>query len=282
MILITGATGNVGAALAQILASQGTPVRLGVHRLSAGATVPPGSELVRCDFADPSSFAPALCGVARLFLVRPPAITNTQRYLNPFIDAARHAGVQQIVFLSLLGAARNPVVPHYAVERYLERSDVGWTLLRPSFFMQNLSTTHRREIHDLHEIIVPAGAGRTSFIDVRDIAAVAARTLSEPGHIGQAYTLTGDEALSYHNVAQILSATLERPIQYRQPSLLRFIRYRRSQGDAWAYIAVMVGIYSTARLGRAATITPTTRTMLGRPAIRFAQFSADHRTAWRG
>ncbi len=278
-ILITGATGNVGAALAEQLLAQGGSVRLGMRNPRPEATRP-GAEAVRLDFADPTSFAPALTGVQRLFLMRPPAIADTKRYLNPLVDAARTAGVQQIVFLSLLGAERNSVVPHYAVERYLEQSGLGWTFVRPSFFMQNLSTTHRDEIRRQSEIIVPAGNGRTSFIDVRDIAAVAARTLTEEGHIGQAYALTGDEALSYHDAARLLSAELGRPIVYRRPSLLRFVRHRRTMGDAWAYILVMVGIYTTARLGLAATVTATTRSMLGRPTITLAQFIADERAAW--
>lgn len=277
-ILITGATGNVGAALAQSLSAQGILTRLGMR--TARSVDLPHAQPVRLDFADPTSFAPALEGVQRLFLMRPPAIADTKRYLNPLVDAARAAGVQQIVFLSLLGAERNSVVPHYAVERYLEQSGLGWTFLRPSFFMQNLSTTHRDEIRTQGEIIVPAGNGRTSFIDVRDIAAVAARTLTEDGHLGQAYALTGDEALSYHDAARLLSAELRRPIAYRRPSLVRFVRHRRAMGDAWAYILVMIGIYTTARLGLAATVTDTTRRMLGRPTISLAQFIADERAAW--
>jgi uncharacterized protein YbjT (DUF2867 family) len=277
-ILITGATGNVGAALAQQLSEQGVPVRLGMR--TPRDPVLPNAEPVRLDFADPASFAPALSGVQRLFLMRPPAIADTKRYLNPLVDAARAAGVEQIVFLSLLGAERNSVVPHYAVERYLEQSGLGWTFLRPSFFMQNLSTTHRDEIRQQSEIIVPAGNGRTSFIDVRDIAAVAARTLIEDGHIGQAYALTGDEALSYHDAAQLLSIELGRPITYRRPSLVRFVRHRRTRGDAWAFVLVMIGIYTTARFGLAATITETTRRLLGRPTISLAQFIADERAAW--
>jgi uncharacterized protein YbjT (DUF2867 family) len=115
--------------------------------------------LVRADFARPASWPAALAGVDRLFLLRPPAIANARRYIYPVIDAARAAGVERIVFLSLLGAEKNPVVPHASVEKHLRRAGVPWTFLRPSFFMQNLSTTHRTDLEERDELYLPAGRG---------------------------------------------------------------------------------------------------------------------------
>lgn len=277
--LVVGASGNVGAALVQILASQGEPVRAAMRSISA-ARLPSGATATRLDFADPASFKPALAGVDRLFLMRPPAIADTKRYLNPFIDAARSAGVERVVFLSLQGAARNPLVPHHQVERYLMQLDLGWTFLRAGFFMQNLSTTHCAEIRDQSEIIIPAGRGRTSFIDVRDIAAVAALALCEVGHTRRAYTLTGSAALGYAEVAELLSAALGRPIAYRSPSILRFMRIWQARGAAPDYILVLLAIYLTARLGLAATIAPDSGELLGRPPITMRQFIDDYRAVW--
>jgi uncharacterized protein YbjT (DUF2867 family) len=145
--------------------------------------------------------------------------------------------------------------------------------------MQNLSTTHRDDIR-AGEILVPAGRGATSFIDVRDIAAVAARVLTEAGHLFQAYPLTGNEAVDYFQVARLLSAELDRPIAYRRPSILRFVRHMRAQGRAWPLILVMVGIYTTARLGLAGLITPDCERLLGRPPITMRQFVHDERECW--
>ena len=181
--------------------------------------------------------------------------------------------------LSLLGADRLPVVPHDQVESYLASVGVPWTVLRPSCFMQNLITTHRDEIR-AGELLVTAGRGRTSFIDIRDIAAVAARVLSEAGHLAQAYALTGVEALDYHQVTQLLSAELGRPIVYRRPGLRRFVRHMRAHGLAWPIILVMAGIYTTARLGLAAAITPDSTRLLGRPPITMRQFVHDERDSW--
>lgn len=280
-ILVTGATGNIGSEVTRLLRAQGYAVRAAAFEYQAPHTDPAtGAEAVPFDFAQPATFGPALAGVKRLFLMRPPALSDTKRYMNPFIDAARAAGVEQIVFLSLLGAEKNRVVPHRQVEDYLRATGAPWTLLRPSFFMQNLSTTHRADIREHGEILVPAGRGKTSFIDARDIAAVAARTLTEPGHISQAYPLTGAEALDYSAVAQIFTAVLGRTIVYRRPSIWRFVRAMRRRGLAWSFIGVMVGIYTTCRLGLADGVTPDTARLLGRPPITMRQFVEDYRECW--
>jgi uncharacterized protein YbjT (DUF2867 family) len=276
-ILVTGANGNVGGALAAILAAAGLPVR------AASITprrVPPGAEFAPLDFLDPATYAPALRGVRRVFLMRPPHLADAKRQFLPFIDAMARGGVEQVTFLSLIGAQHNRVVPHRAIEDLLRASGLGWTLLRCGFFMQNLSTTHRDEIRRLDEIVVPAGGGRTSFIDVRDIAAVAARTLTEPGHTGRAYPLTGAEAVDYAEVAGLLSIALGRPIAYRYPSLLRFVRHSRAMGRDAAFTAVMAAIYTTTRLGLAATITPDVQRLLGRPPRTLRAFVEEQRDLW--
>lgn len=280
-ILVSGATGNVGAEIVKLLATQGQPMRAaGPHVASIQQQFGPAVEAVRLDFADPTTFGPAFAGIDRLFLLRPPAIANVSRLIFPALQAAQRAGVRHIIFLSLLGAEHNRVVPHYKIEQYLVNSGLAYTFLRASFFMQNLNTTHRAELQKHSEIFVPAGRGKTSFIDVRDIAAVAAVALVEEGHVNQAHALTGSEALDYDQVAAILSQVLGRKITYRNPSLLHFVWYQRRQGTPWPLIAVMAGIYTTARVGWAGRLTEETQRLLGRPPIRFAQYAADYRTCW--
>lgn len=276
-ILVTGASGNVGGALAHALARSGHPVRAADI---APRDLPPGAEFARLDFLDPATHGPALSGVRRVFLMRPPQLADARRQFMPFIEAMGRAGVEQVTFLSLVGAEHNRLVPHRAIEDLLRASGLGWTLLRCGFFMQNLTTTHREEIRSRGEIIVPAGGGRTSFIDAGDIAEVAARTLTEPGHSGRAYPLTGEEALDYAEVAGLLSVALGRPIAYRYPSLLRFVRHSRAAGRSPAMTAVMAAIYTTTRLGMAATITPDVRRLLGRPPRTMRAFIDEHRALW--
>ncbi len=281
MIAVTGATGNVGAEVVRELRSLGAPVRaLGVDPERARAKLGDDVEHERLEFGDDATYPAAFRGVRALFLMRPPQIADVARRIHPAIDAARAAGVERIVFLSLQGVERNPVVPHYRIERHLRRSGVPATLLRPSFFMQNLSTTHRAEIRDQGRIVVPAGRGRTSFVDGRDVAAVAAKALVEDGHEGRAYELTGSEALGYAQVTAILGEVLGRPIAYADPSPLAFWRRSRKAGTPAAFVMVMLGLYTVARLGMAARVTPELERLLGRPPITVRRFVEDHAAVW--
>ena len=198
-ILITGATGNVGMEIIGALRGSGHTAARRCHQRRAGARAAWRRHRLRhVRFRAPGDVSRlAYAGVTRMFLMRPPQISDIPRYITPAIVAAKQAGVQQIVFLSLLGVEKNTIVPHAKVEAAILAAGVPYTFLRPSFFMQNLSTTHRDEIRDGSEIFVPAGHGATSFIDARDIAAVAALALTEDGHANKAYPLTGSAALTY-------------------------------------------------------------------------------------
>lgn len=279
-ILVTGATGNVGAALIAALRGGEARVVAAVRDVArARVRLGDGLDYVPFDFADPATFAATFVGVDRLFLVRPPELADVRRQIAPAIDAARRAGVRHVVFLSLLGVERNPIVPHYRIERALEGSGMAWTFLRASYFMQNLDTTHRDDVRR-GEIVVPAGRGETSFVDVRDIAAVAALALTEPGHEGRGYPLTGARALSYFEVARQLTAVLGRPIAYRAPSLLAYARHMRAAGHPWPFILVTSTLYTTARLGLAGGITDDIARLLGRPPGTLRQYIEDYRRAW--
>jgi uncharacterized protein YbjT (DUF2867 family) len=280
-ILVTGALGNVGAEVAKHLQEAGYPFRAAdrdVTRLRErfGADV----EAVAFDFTRKETYGPVFDGVEKMFLMRPPQIANIQRDMVPALDAAKAAGVKQVVFLSLIGIERARFVPHYKVEAYLRASGQAWTFLRCSFFMQNLSTTHRTEIRERDEIFVPVGSARTSFIDVRDIAAVAAVALTEPGHARQAYDLTGSEALDYWQVAEIMSQTLGRKITYRNPHPVRFLAGHLRRATPLTFALVMTGLYLSTRNGMAERVTGEVERLTRRRPIAFAQYVRDYRDAW--
>lgn len=202
-ILITGATGNVGQGIIKILHKQQHPVRAAVVSEDAANRLAAPVPWRQFDFADPGTYQATFAGVKKMFLMRPPYVSNIERDMKPAIDFAVKSGVTHIVFLSLLGAEKNKIVPHAKVEKILLAGPIDYTLLRCGFFMQNLSTTHRQDIQERNDIFIPAGKGKTAFIDVRDIAAVAVKTLTEPGHERQVYPLNGSEALDYNQVAKI-------------------------------------------------------------------------------
>ncbi|MGB3295968.1 MAG: NmrA family NAD(P)-binding protein [Phormidesmis sp.] len=277
-ILVTGATGRVGSEIAQFIDRQANQVVLAMR--TPESTGWDRTESVLFDFAQPSTYEPALNGVNSLFLMRPPAVKAVDRRLKQIVDVAIALNIQQIVFLSVLGAEQNKLLPHRATEDYIKSTGIAYTFLRASFFMQNLSSVHRREIEADSEIFVPAGQGKTSFVDARDIAAVAAAALTGSGHKCKAYSLTGREALNYYQVAEILSDVLARPIIYANPSVFQFIARQLERKAPLDLTLVMSGIYTTAKLGMAGRIFDDVVDVLGRSPISFRTFAEDYRDCW--
>ena len=296
MILVTGATGTVGREVLSVLQSSGQPVRsastdpgrakaaLEAAGLRADTGADTGADIVRLEFGDSGSYEGAFAGIDSVFLMRPPQLTNVKRDMLPALEVARAQGVRRVVFMSVQGAEKNPLVPHRRVEDYLKTSAFEVTILRPSFFMQNLSGVHAQDVRERGEIFVPAGHGRTSFIDARDIGAVAAKVLTEAGqsgkYTGKAYELTGSAALSYAEAAQIFSDVLGKRVTYADPNSLSFYRRMRSRGLPRGYILVMLALYSACRFGLAGRVTADTATLLGREPISLAQFVSDYRASF--
>lgn len=274
-ILVTGSTGNVGVeVVAQLLKRKAT-----VHAAvlpGRGKNTPDGAGAVMLDFQDPTTFAGALEGVERVFLLRPPQMSDAKA-MRPFIDAMREARINQVVFLSVQGAGSNPFVPHHGIEQYLKKSGLNWTFLRPSFFMQNLSTTHRADICQRDEVYVPAGNGRTNFIDVADIGEAAAEVLTTPGHDHKAYELTGSQDLTYTEVAETLSKAYDRRITYPRPSSKQFKARMKDAGHDDEFISVMGWIYTIAKFGMAGGTTDELEKLVGHKPTTLAEWAKRNR-----
>jgi uncharacterized protein YbjT (DUF2867 family) len=282
LILVIGALGNVGIQVVNELQAAGRRVRAADRDLPRlRETFGDSVECIRFNFSDPTTFAPTFESVEKMFLLRPPQISNVKRDMFPAIDAAKRAGVRYVVFLSVIGIEKMTFIPHYKVETYLKGQDFQTTFLRCSFFMQNLSTTHREEISKRNEIFVPVGNAKTSFIDVRDIGAVSAQVLTGEGHAGRNYDLTGAEALDYWQAAKILSETLERDIIYRNPNVFHFFMETIRRGAPFSYALVVTGLYTSTRYGMAELVTDSVEKLTGRKPISFKQFAEDHKDVWR-
>ena len=280
VILVTGATGNVGREVVRALRARNLRARAADRDPSrARAILGEDVEAVRLDYRDPTTFA-AADGARALFLLRPPAIADVEHTLLPFIDEARRRGVQYIVFLSVAGAGKNRLVPHHAVERHLAPTS-GWTVLRPGFFAQNFGDAYRRDIVEDARIYVPAGRGRAAFVDVRDVAELAATILASPqGHERRAYTLTGPEAIDFAGAASCLSEALGRPIRYEPASILGYVRHLRGRGMPWAQVGVQAVLHAGLRFGQAERVDPTLERLLGRRPRTVREYVQDHRATW--
>jgi len=281
-ILVTGATGIVGSAVVEHLHRKGEQVIATVGTPAEAATVPSGVSTRTFEFGAPrQQLDDVLDGVDRVFLMRPPQIEDVRTYLFPFIDACQRAAVRQIVFLSLQGVQFNTKTPHHAVEQYLTANAAPYTSLRPNFFMQNLSSTYAADIRDNDEIYLPAGRAFTALIDARDIGRVAAVVFTQPGHIGKAYTLSGEQSLTYKKVARILSDVLGRRITYVRPSEEAYLSRLGARGQPEDYIAVQKMIYRLVRYNVSALPNRTVRKLTGQPATSFRQFALDYQAIWR-
>jgi uncharacterized protein YbjT (DUF2867 family) len=279
VVLVTGAGGNVGRPVVDALVTAGREVRAALRHPAHDAAT--GAEPVEFDFTEPDTWPAAFAGVEALLLVRPPQLGDVRRDLLPALEAARSSGVRHIVFLSLAGADRLPVLPHATVEKWLRGSGLDWTFVRPSFFMQNLSTTHAADVR-AGTLTVPAGNGRTAFVDTRDVAAVAAAALLDPErHRGRAWTPTGPQALTYHEVADVLADVLGHPVRYTRPGVGTYWRHaRRDLGMTRGFAAVTTAIYTTARFGLAAALTDDVRAVTGRAPNDLRTFAQRERAAW--
>ncbi len=280
-ILVIGALGNTGTQLVNMLLLRGKRIRAADRDVNSlrnhfGDSV----ECVQFDFSDPTTFAQTFEGVEKMFLMRPPQISNVKRDMFPAIDAAKQAGVKYVVFLSVIGIEKMTFIPHYKVESYLKEQGFETTFLRCSFFMQNLSSTHRQQIKERHEIFVPVGKAKTSFIDVRDIGAVAAQILTGEGHAGRNYDLTGAEALDYWQATKVLSDTLGHEIIYRDPNALQFLVETIRRGAPISYTLVVMGLYISTRYGMAEKVTDCVERIIGRKPISFRQFARDYKGLW--
>ncbi|WP_460503286.1 NmrA family NAD(P)-binding protein, partial [Hymenobacter agri] len=208
-ILLTGATGTIGSELTKILIRRGVPFRALVRSLPAAAALQgqPGVELVVGDLDDPASLAPALVGVERTFLLTNSTERAEQQQLN-FVQQARQAGVRQVVKLSQWAADRLSPVRflryHAAVEEAIRASGLAYTFLRPNLFMQGLLGFRESIVHQ-GVFFAAIGDARVSVVDIRDIAAAAAAALTESGHEGRTYNLTGPAALTHAEMASQLA-----------------------------------------------------------------------------
>ena len=261
-ILVIGASGNVGRGVVDSLLARQVPVRAAVRTFSRVQRS--GIDEILFDFQAPSTFAPALAGCRGLFLLRPPAMSEVASTLIALIDEAVRQGLQQIVFLSVAGADRNPLIPHHAVEKHLQAGRTPWTFLRAGFFAQNLHDAYRQDIK-AGELWLPAGAGRAAFVDTLDLGEVAAKALDEGVLQREAPRLTGPEALSFHDVAQILTEELGRPIRYRPVGPLRYARHVMKQGLPLTQAAVQTILHVGLRFGQAEAVDPRLGQILGRP-----------------
>jgi uncharacterized protein YbjT (DUF2867 family) len=286
MILLTGATGNVGGQVLTRLAARKIPVRALVRNAAAAAALRamPRVEVVEGDMARPESLAWPLRGITRAMLISSvdPAMVDIQ---SSFIAAAAKAGVRHVVKLSgLVSDLASPfrfARAHAEVERRLEASGMAFTHLRPSEFM-NMYFRQVPSILGRGAVVLPMGDARISSIDIGDIGEVAAAVLTGEGHEGKAYSITGPESLSMADVAKCLSEVTGKPIRYIDVPPADANKAWLASGMPSFRVDALAELYAERRKGKEAAVTTALQTTFGVKPTHFLDFATRNATIFRG
>jgi uncharacterized protein YbjT (DUF2867 family) len=286
MILVTGATGLNGGALVRLLSARSVPVRALVRDASRAASLSSVAnvEIVEGDMARPETLSKALRGVDRAMLISSSDAAMLEVQSN-FIDAAQKAGVKHVVKLSgIMPDTDSPfrfARMHGEIELKLERSGIAFTHLRAGEFMH----AYFRQVPAIvarGAFFLPMEDARIASIDIGDIAEVAAKALTEPGHEGKIYPLTGPEALTMAEVAEKLSAATGRPIQYVNVAPEEARRAQLAGGMPQYTADALAELFAERRKGKESEVSPVIEGIIGRRATSFDDFALRNSAVFRG
>ena len=287
-ILITGATGTVGSEVVKQLSAKGENIIVKAAARSATDNTFENLnrvQVVQLDYDKPDSLAVALKGVDKLFLLTP-FQSNMVDLTSNLVSEAKKAKVKYIAKQSVMGADAEPgITPgrlHRQAEKIIEESGIPFTFLRPNFFMQNFVNYYSNLIRSQGAFYMPAGDAKVSFVDVRDIAAVAVKSLiNDNQQKGRAYNITGGEALTYVQVAEILSKAVGKKINYVNVTDQDARKGMKDMSmDEWT-IKSMIELFEITRAGYVSEISPIVEQVTGNKPITFSQFANDYTGAFK-
>lgn len=284
-ILVIGATGTTGKHLVKHLAKSGHKTRATVRPTSDKRELQAlGVELVQADLSDVSSLVNAMSGIKKVYFATP-LVPNMVELSSSIIRAAKSASVKHVVKLSGGGAdieLDTMAKWHRAVEKEIEQSGIAHTFLRSNAFMQNFSNFSSRTIRDHGAFYAPHGDGKTAYVDARDIAQVAYHVLAEEGHQNKAYYLSGPQALSGAEIANILSSATGKVIKYVDVPAEAARKSMLGAGMPAEIVEGLLEHYKVMKLGHTARISGTVEEITEHKATSFEAFAHDERKAFVG
>jgi uncharacterized protein YbjT (DUF2867 family) len=279
-ILVLGSTGNVGKPLVQSLVHAGESV-VAASRHADSAQSQHNLQQVRFDYSDPSTFAPALENVDRIYVVAPAGHFDTKSLMSPFLEAA-FAAPRKVVLQSADGVQFNDQAPLRQVEMLIEASGHPYVLMRPNWFMDNFHTFWHTPIQASGVIPLPAGDSRSAFIDALDIADAASAALRSNQFDGQAFSLTGPEALTYAEAAEILSRHAGRSIRYVHVEDDAFTQSMIAAGLAPDYAQFLTMLMGFVRQGAASQVSDAVQKITGQAPRTLEAYAQRYASAFAG
>ena len=290
-ILVMGATGTLGGEVVKQLSSS-TPavnIKAGVHSAQNVNKVKDGDkvEVVLIDYNKPETLKEALSQVDKLFLLTPD-VPNAHELASKLVIEAKKAGIRHIVKQSVMGADLEADVGtfrlHRQAEEIIEQSGIPFTFLRPNEFMQNFINFHSHFIKNNNAFYLPLEDAKVSLVDVRDIASVAVKSLTEDRsdkHNNKTYLITGPEALSYYQAAEILSSATDKKISYVNISEEEARGAMKEMGMSDWLINTISELHDYFRKGNASQVSSAVEEVTGKKPISFSQFAKDYAEAFR-
>jgi len=277
-ILITGATGNIGIEVIRFLMESDSSdvVIAAVRDIDKAKKLFKGYErleYVHFDFENPRSFKEATQHVDRVFLLRPPQLADVVKYFRPLIEFLKEQKIKEIVFLSVQGAEKSKVIPHNKIERLIKEFKLDYVFLRPSYFMQNLTTSLLVDIQRKRQIILPAGKAKFNWIDIENIGETCAILLARFYEFkNQAIELTGYENENFFKVVDLMNESISRPISFDNVSPLKFYKIKKKDGMAKGMIFVMIMLHFLPRFQKEPNISDFYEKLTGKKPTMLIDF----------
>lgn len=245
-ILITGATGNIGleAIIYLIELKSSNQIVAGVRDIEKAKRTILGNsniEFVAFDFENPETFGGALKNIDRVFLLRPPHISNVERYFKPLIQSFKDNGIEEVVFLSVQGAEKSSIIPHNKIEKLITKYELDYIFVRPSYFMQNLTTTLIDDIKKNRTIILPSGKAKFNWIDIKNIGEASAILLERFSEFkNHSFEITGYENENFYSVVNLINQEVANTIRFDSVNPFKFYKIKRRGGMAKGMVVVML------------------------------------------
>ena len=285
MILVIGGTGNIGSEVVRLLVEKGADFKvLARDKTKAAESLPAGVEIVEGDLQQPETIDAVMQSVDKMFLVTPLHLEQVSMK-STAIQAAKRAGVNHIVMSTGIGAGSDAGVEigrwHGVNQDEVMATGIAFTFLQPGFFMQNI-LMFADSIRANGEFYLPLGDSKVSFVDARDIAAVAVTALTEKGHENQTYPITGGQALGCNELASILSEVTGKGVRYVDVPLDAAKQGMMGAGLPEKLADMMNELYALGPDGHLAYIMDTVEKVSGRPPRTFRQFAEDYSEALKG
>lgn len=273
-ILVVGASGTVGSELARLLSAQGETV------IKATSRQPSAADQVQLDLVGKTGLKAAFAEADRAFLMAPPGHANQEPLLAPLIDEAKVRGLKKVVLMTAMGANADENSPMRKVERRLEASGLDFNIIRPNWFMQNFNTVWLHGIRAAGKIFLPVGSAKASFIDARDIAAVAAKLLTIKSFANGDFDLTGPQAVDLTEAAAVLTRVTGKTVAFADISPDAMLEGLLAAGLPKDYAEFLVLILGYFKAGYAERTTDVVQQITGRAPRTIEQYANDYRASW--